>query len=368
MGKQYKAGIIAHTGKGNYGHGLHLSYQGLPGVEVVAVADPDAEGRKKGMAECGAQRGYEDYKEMLAKEELDVVSVCPRYLTYKEEMVIAAAEAGCHIYSEKPLARYPASADRMLEACEKNGVKIAVAHQLHHFEPFRTVKKMIDKGEIGRLISIHSRGKEDRRGGGEDMLVLGTHLFDMVQYIAGKPEWVFGHVTVDGRDMTIADARDADEPVGPIAGDAVTAVFGFPGDLHAFYRSEKGRADQESRYGITFVGSEGVISIAFGGTYSAGLSRQELILQKGGTYEPLDISMEPDVPGAEPLEDTGLQRWGNRRAVWDLLKSAEENREPETSGDKGRTALEMIMGVHWSHLKKRRIEFPLEDRSHPLEP
>ena len=201
------------------------------------------------------------------------------------------------------------------------------------------------------------------------MLVLGTHLFDMVQFIAGKPEWVFGHVTTDGRDMKVADARDANEPVGPVAGDAVTAVFGFPGDVHAFYRSEKDRAGKESRSGITFVGSEGVISIAFlGGEYMVGISPQELILQKGGTYESLDIAMEPDIPGAEPLDPVSALSWGNRRAVWDLMKSAEEDREPETSGRKARFALEMIMGVYWSHLQRRRVEFPLEDRSHPLDP
>jgi len=77
--KTYRAAAIGHTGAGKYGHGLHVAYKNLENVEFVAVADPDDAGRKKAVEETGAVRDYSDYRDMLAKEDLDIVSVCPRW-------------------------------------------------------------------------------------------------------------------------------------------------------------------------------------------------------------------------------------------------------------------------------------------------
>ena len=59
--RTYRAAAIGHTGGGNYGHGLHLAYQGVERVTLVAVADPDEAGRRKAAAETGAPRAYADY-------------------------------------------------------------------------------------------------------------------------------------------------------------------------------------------------------------------------------------------------------------------------------------------------------------------
>ena len=100
--KVYRAAAIGRTGRGNYGHGLHLAYKGLENVEFIAVADPDDAGREKAKAETGAKRAYADYHEMLDKEEMNIVSVCPRWVDCHLEMVLACVDAGCHIYCEKP--------------------------------------------------------------------------------------------------------------------------------------------------------------------------------------------------------------------------------------------------------------------------
>ena len=83
--------------------GLHVAYKNLENVEFIAVADPDDAGRKKAVEETGAIRDYPDYRDMLAKEELDIVSVCPRWIPEHLEMVPDCLEAGCHIYCEKPM-------------------------------------------------------------------------------------------------------------------------------------------------------------------------------------------------------------------------------------------------------------------------
>ena len=125
-----RAGIIGDTGRGNYGHGLDTAYDGISGVEVVAVADPDPAGRESAAVRTGALRQYADYREMLESESVDLVNVCPRWIGKHAEMVIEAAEAGAKgVLCEKPFAPTLSQADAMLEACGRNGVRLAVAHR-----------------------------------------------------------------------------------------------------------------------------------------------------------------------------------------------------------------------------------------------
>ena len=94
MNELYKAGVIGRTGAGDYGHGLETVYRDLEQVDLVAVADPDPEGRSAAGERTGAGRLYADYRRMLAEEDLDLVSVCPRMPDCHAGMVIACAEAG----------------------------------------------------------------------------------------------------------------------------------------------------------------------------------------------------------------------------------------------------------------------------------
>src|SRR5262245_21667621 len=99
----YRAGIIGHTGRGNYGHGLELCCSGRPGVEVVALADADEAGRAAAAQRAGATRSYADYGEMLEREKLDVLAIAPYWFDQREAMVAAAARAGVRgIFCQKP--------------------------------------------------------------------------------------------------------------------------------------------------------------------------------------------------------------------------------------------------------------------------
>ena len=166
----YRAGVIGHTGQGNYGHGLDTVFLDLPGVTVEALADPDAAGRERAQARAGAARSYADYREMLAHEALDVVSVAPSHLFEHEAMVIAAAEAGVKaIYCEKPIARSMDEADRMLAACDARGIKVAVAHQNRATPAPNLIRTLIGEGKIGRLRAMRGWPKQDQRGGGLEL-------------------------------------------------------------------------------------------------------------------------------------------------------------------------------------------------------
>ena len=150
--KTYRAAAIGHTGAGNYGHGLHLPFQELDNIEFVAIADPDESGRREEMEKTGVQQGYADYREMLEKEDLDNVSVGPRWTTDHLELLLACINAGCHVYSEKPMTATLAEGDQIVEAASRAGKKVAVAHQAVYLPSIHAVKRMLQgRGPSGRF-------------------------------------------------------------------------------------------------------------------------------------------------------------------------------------------------------------------------
>ena len=119
-------------------------------------------------------------------------------------------------------------------------------------------------GAIGKLLEVRARGKEDKRAGGEDLMVLGTHCFDMMRFLIGDPEWVFAHVTDQGHEVGRGSGRRATEPVGTIAGDDISAMFAFAGGVSGYFGSKANDVTSGSRFGVTFYGSHGAIWMPLG--------------------------------------------------------------------------------------------------------
>lgn len=353
---KYRAAAIGRTGRGGYGHGLHTAYAGLEQVEFVAVADEDEQGRTKAQGETGAPRCYADHEEMLRQEQPDIVSVCPRWTDCHLEMVLACLEMGAHVYCEKPMTWNLADGDRIVARADELGKKIAVAHQGVYLPRVQAVRQYLEEGRIGRVQAIHAHGKQDRRGGGEDMIVLGTHLFNMMRYFAGDVHWMSAHVTVEGRELTPADVRESSEPVGPVAGDCVNSYFAFAEGVTGFFDSRKDQAGSSQRYGMEIVGSEGIISLRGGSGSDLVLYPHPVYLPASGEqrWQPLD-----DVPD-EPLQT------GNQLAIADLIECVEEDREPRSSARHALAALEMILGAYESQITGARVWMPMANRQHPL--
>ena len=351
--KIYRAAAIGHTDAGNYGHGLHIAYQGLDNVEFVAVADPNEVGRKKAVEETGAIRDYADYHEMLDKEELDIVSVCPRWVTEHLDIALACLEADCHIYHEKPMVATLADGDRIVNTAKQRGLKVAVAHQAVYLPAIQGLKKLLENGKIGEIQAIHAHGKQDRRGGGEDMITLGTHLFNMMRYFAGEVAWMQAHVTENGAEVTAANAREATEPVGLVAGDCVNSYYAFKNGVSGFFDSRRDQVGQ--RYGMEIVGSEGVILLRGGGG-------DEIMIYPHPCWAPADTSQTWE---QLQIDETPFFN-GNRLAIIDLIDAIENDRKPISSGADAVAALEMILGTYESQLTGKRVNFPISNREHPL--
>ncbi len=259
QGRRLRAAVIGHTGHGEYGHGIDSVWKAFDHIDIVATADPDDAGRLRAQQRLGAPKAYADYAEMLERERPDCVSVCPRWMDQRAAMVTAAADAGCHIYCEKAFARNLEEADAMVGAVERNGVKLQLAHQMRRSPFTLRVKAMLEAGEIGDIQEIRGRGKEDRRAGGEDLMVLGSHICDVMRTMLGDPRWVFSHVTEDGEELKRKHVRRPTEPIGPIAGRETAAMFAFDGGVHGYFGSKASDETHPLRFGTTIYGSKGVI-------------------------------------------------------------------------------------------------------------
>jgi predicted dehydrogenase len=357
-----RACVIGHTGRGNYGHGLDTCFRKISGVTVAAVADPNEKGRAAAAKRAGAEKTYGDWREMLRREKPDLVSIGPRWVENRLEMVTAAAEVGAHLYMEKPVALSLEEADAIVEVAEKRGIKIAVALQVLLAPALVHLKKRLDEGLIGDLLEVRTRGKEDRRVGGEDLMVLGTHCMYLMRYFCGEAAWCSARVTVGGRDVKVQDRRAATEPLGPVAGDSIHASYAFPGGVQGHFASQK--QDRHSRrFHLALFGSRGMVRMPIGQDPKIYHLADPLWSpgRTGSRWQPLEGA--PDNRDPSGLSGTAA---ANKRIVEDLLRSIETGKQPVASIYEGRAALEMILAVYASHLAGARAPLPLRDRRHPL--
>ena len=370
----YRAGVIGRTGRGNYGHGLDVVFQGFSQVQLVAIADPDTEGLRAAGERTGAEQLYLDYREMLEKENLDLVSVGARWLDCHAEMVIACAEAGVKgILCEKPFARTLAEADSMMEACNRNGVRVAVPHRRAcAYE--QHAKKLVAEGVIGDLQVMRGHGKADRRAGAMDLMVLGTHMLDSMRYFAGSDVvWAHGHVIQDGREVTPEDIREGDEGVGLLAGNGLAAYYVFENGVTAHYESYRGNPSgnhTSSRwFGFEVYGTEGIIALRNSPSGEMYLYPHGLWIPGEGEWERILLDEWEKRPDGENRSGQEQMHLSNRMIVEELLQAIEEGRDvvAVSSGADARAALEMIMAVHESQRLKNRVSFPLTNRENPYE-
>ncbi len=361
--KRYTAAVIGHTGRGNYGHGLDIVWSALPQVELVAIADPDDEGRAAAQARSGAKRGYADYREMLEKEKPELVSIGPRHTDQRVAMVSAAAQAGAHIYCEKAFAENLQGADAMVAAVQRAGVKLQIAHQMRRSPLVLEAVRIVREGEIGVVQEVRGRGKEDTRAGGEDLIVLGSHIFDLTRMLLGDPEWIFAHVTHGGRELDPRRRTPTREPVGPTAGREIAAQIAFDGGVHAYFASKQSDQTHPLRFGATVYGSKGAVFIPMG-IYPDGqpyiLRSPAWIPDAESRWEPIEVAFEPPVPADE-------RQLANALMILDLIEAIEQDRQPACNEEDGRWTAEMISGVYASQLAGGPVRFPLAQRRHPLE-
>jgi predicted dehydrogenase len=361
---KYKVAVIGRTGRGNYGHGLDVVWNEIEQADVVAVADPDPEGRNAAAKRLKAPKSYADYRRLLEIEHPQIVSVAPRWLDCHHDMVLACAEFGCHVFLEKPMCQNLEQADAMIAALEKRNLKLAIAHQTRYSPALAHAKKAIGEGLLGDILELRGRGKEDRRGGGEDLMVLGTHVMDLMRFFAGDARWCFASVRDKQEPVTEKHVRDGAEAIGPLAGDEIHAVYRFDGVTIGYFSTHRTRHGAAKRFGLQVYGSRGILTMTTGAVPEIWFV-EDPSWQPGRSKAQWKRISSAGIDKPEPLEGPGLD-YGNHLIVLDLIRAIETNTQPRGSMYDGRAALEMIMAIYESHRLNAPVELPLKNRKHPL--
>ncbi len=271
-----KAGII---GAGGISHSHLHGYRELSDrVEVVACCDIE-QGKAQRYAERnGVARYYDNCRDMLANEKLDIVSVTT-WNSAHAECAIAALEAGCHVICEKPMAINAAEAQAMKDAADKAGRLLTLGFVRRHGNDAAAARDLIQKDYLGEIYYAKATylrrcgfpggwfGDKSRSGGGP-LIDLGVHVIDLTRYVMGnpKPVSVFGATfdKIGARDNIKTDGwvseTKVDKPIFNVEDLAVAMIRFDNGALLSVETSfnlnvKKGSGDIElfgSKAGLTF--------------------------------------------------------------------------------------------------------------------
>ena len=341
---KFKVGIIGcgrplrTDGATGFGQGhIHAQgYEASPDCEIVAAADIRQDNLELFCQEHKVAGAYLDYKEMLAKEALDIVSITV-WPHLHASMVIDAARSGVKaIHCEKPMAPSWGEARRMVEVCNEHKVQLTFNHQRRFGKPFRKAKELLKSGAIGQLLRLESFCP--------DLYDWGTHWFDMMFFYNDETpaEWVIGQLDIRGG-QPIFGVMVEGQGLSYIKWK--NGVFG----LLVSGRGELAQQDQIS-LGNRLIGTDGTIEVGVKDGPAIRLRNAET----GGRWQALD--------GGAGLHGSDYAT----EAVLDLVEALKTGREPELSGRRALQASELIFATYESSRKRGRVDLPLEIEDSPL--
>jgi len=185
-----KVGLM---GCGRIAHLVHLNIlTHLPDVELVVLAEPDAQQRAEASCRAPTAVAVADYAELLAMPEVDAVVIClPNAL--HAEAAVAALQRGKHVYLEKPLATNLEDARKVLSAWRNTSVVGMIGFNYRFNALYQAAKQQMQSGTLGELVSVRSvfaaaartlpTWKRQRQNGGGVLLDLALHHVDLVRFL-----------------------------------------------------------------------------------------------------------------------------------------------------------------------------------------
>ena len=205
--KTIKIGIIGWGFMGRtHAHALRAMPLFYPGAgfraEIAGICSRRLEKAREAAEELNVPSYTDDYRQLLAREEIDAVSVCTPNALH-EEIALAALKAGKHLYIDKPLADTAQGARRIADQAEKSGVFTRMVFNNRYLPVTLRARELVDQGRIGRVLSFEGRylhsgsidpnkpigWKQTLQGG--VLLDLGSHVLDLITWLCGYPEAVF---------------------------------------------------------------------------------------------------------------------------------------------------------------------------------
>ena len=329
------------------------AFRFLKNGRVVAVMDIN-ESKAKFLKELyGVPRYYTDLDDMLRDKEVEaVVVLTPPH--HHLEPVVKSAEAGKHVYCEKPMAPTVQEADRMIEACRRNKVKFMIAFMKRFNKSFRFVKKLIDEDQLGSVFELRARWDNARVGkmsetqyrlklisGGGFLQEDGSHPLDICRWWLGDVEEVNAYVAI------IAPDRHETDDMACVT---MRHKSGAISTLHiTMITHTKGEESYE------LYGTKGTLIMKW--LYHSSRSPEPALIHLyRNSREVQDLTLSSSWNPLQELRDN----WQYLRELEHFCECILHDKEPYCTGEDGRAVVEIVNAAYISAWKHERIRLPLK--------
>ena len=322
---------IALVGLGGHGRTIQGAADAAPGLDVVAVYDPNPDEAALAAPRFGCDV-VDSYEALLARDDLDAVSLCSPNFVHRQQAEAAFA-AGLDVFVEKPIANTVADGRAIVEAAERTGCLLMVGHNMRFGEAIRWGHEVIASGRLGAVVSVEFHFSSDTGLRLPEaswrlrpdqcpllpMMQLGIHAVDLIHYLVGPIRSVF------------ASARAITTPPGVV--DNVVAAFtldgGELGTLVSNYCSPV-------EFSFHIAGTEGVLA---------------------GT--PLVLTFTPRDGGDPETHDASAEGFASYTAQMQAFADAVRGRTtPETHGWAATQALAVVEAMTDSIAQRTPVDIP----------
>ncbi len=339
---------FAMIGCGLVGPAHARSLREIPDARLVAIASRREAPGRNFAAEYGAE-WTPDWRTLVARSDVDAVSVCTPPGTHLE-IAEAAAAAGKHVFCEKPVETTLPRADALIAACKAARVRLAIVSQYRWKKSFRALKRLVDEGRLGKLLqgdafvqwhrpqsyydSADWKGGASAGGGGA-LINQSIHTLDVLRWIMGPVRSLWAQVDT-------ANHRMGAEDQGVAALRFENGALGLVSGSTAFWPGAPERLEVR--------GTRGTVVIEGGK-----IARWEILDPKPGD-ESGDVDEAAGTGASDPM---AFPITWHIRQIEDFIGAIREGREPAVDGLEGKNALELVLGIYRSARTGAPVAFPL---------
>lgn len=336
---------IALVGCGRISKNHFDAIRKVEGLRLSAVSDA-VEERARAAGEEQSVPWFTSYAELLKSGDADIVAICTPSGLHSSQG-IAAARAGKHVVTEKPMSITLEQADALVEATDSAGVKLFVVKQNRLNPAVQLLKRAVDKGRFGRIYLANTTVRWNRpqeyydaapwRGtwefDGGAFMNQASHYVDLIQWLVGPVESVVAKTATQARKI---EAEDSGVAVLKFRNGAIGVI---EVNVLTYPRNWEGS--------ISIIGERG--SAKIGGTAVNKVEHWSF-----ADYDDDDKLIE--LAATNPPSVYGFGHEGYYRNVLSVLRG---EAEPETDGRAGRKSLELILGIYQSAKTGRDVPLPL---------
>ncbi len=313
------------------------AYDRHPRTTLVAGCDINSERRSLFKDDWNILKVYDDPLKLLSNEDIDILSIATE-ITHHDELVSMAANHHVPIIiCEKPIGLSLKRASHMIEVCQKKNSLLVINHERRFASDYRFVKGLIEGGGIGDLVSIRGNiltgtpkaGSHYEKEGGGPLIHDGTHLIDIIRYLTGsEAEWV----TAELQSNELIHVEET-----------LWGMIHLKNGVHCFIEAG-GRRDYFA-FDLDLQGTKGKILIG------NGLLKWYQIEESRYYTGFNDLVVKP-IP-TFPYQPQFINE------IDAVVQYLDDGTIPESTGEDGYKALEVIFALYQSAVIKERVSLPL---------